>query len=193
MQKKIVIGGQEINYFLRRSRRSRSLRLSINSTAVITISAPKYLPLYFLERFIISKADWVLEKIECFKNNPTPPRLSGSAKNFALRKKDAHRLVKEKITEFNQIYNFSYQKFIIRNQKSRWGSCSSRGILNFNYKLVFLPEHLTDYLIVHELCHLKEMNHSRRFWNEVARSIPDYQSRRRALKIFKFADCEATV
>ena len=188
MQKKIVLGGQEINYTLRRSRGSRSLRISINSNARINVSAPKYMPLYFLERFIVGKADWILEKIKLFKDNPIKNRLGGSAKDFAIRKKDAHHLVKQKLTEFNQFYNFSYQKFNIRNQKSRWGSCSGKKVLNFNYKLVYLSEPLVDYLIVHELCHLKEMNHSRRFWAEVARTIPDYAKRRRELHCFKFAE-----
>ena len=188
MQKKISIGEQEICYFLRRSNRSRSIRLSIDSTAKITVSAPKYLPLYFLNKFIVGKSAWILEKLEYFKNNPIKPRLGGSSKDFLLRKKDAHHLVKQKIAEWNKVYDFSYKKFTIRNQKSRWGSCSHRGALNFNYKLVYLSEPLVDYLIVHELCHLKEMNHSKRFWVEVARAIPDYTIRRRELKKFKFAE-----
>ena len=97
MQKKMKIDGQEINYSLRRSSRSRSLRLSIDDNGKITISAPKYLPLYFLEKFVAKKADWILEKIDFFKKNPTKKRLSGSAKDFAMRKKDAHHLVKQKI------------------------------------------------------------------------------------------------
>src|SRR3989339_2105710 len=108
-------------------------------------------------------------------------RLGGSHREYLLHKSRARQLVKTRIAELNLLYNFSYQKFVIRNQKSRWGSCSSRGVLNFNYKLVFLPDHLADYLIAHELCHLKEMNHSRRFWNEVARAIPDYPRCRRDL------------
>jgi len=120
-------------------------------------------------------------------------RLGGSHREYLLHKSRARQLVKTRIAELNLLYNFSYQKFVIRNQKSRWGSCSSRGVLNFNYKLVFLPDHLADYLIAHELCHLKEMNHSRRFWNEVARAIPDYPRCRRDLQLFKFADCGATV
>ena len=119
--------------------------------------------------------------------------LGGSHREYLLHKSRARQLVKTRIAELNLLYNFSYQKFVIRNQKSRWGSCSSRGVLNFNYKLVFLPDHLADYLIAHELCHLKEMNHSRRFWNEVARAIPDYPRCRRDLQLFKFADCGATV
>jgi len=188
MQKKIVLGGQEIGYTLRRSSRSRSLRISIDNNAKISVSAPKYIPLYFLEKFIIGKTDWILEKIDFFKKNPTKSRLGGSPKDFVLRKKDAHHLVKQKLEEWNKIYNFSFTKFTIRNQKSRWGSCSGKKVLSFNYRLVYLSEPLVDYLIVHELCHLKEMNHSRHFWAEVARAIPDYAIRRRALKKFQFAE-----
>lgn len=193
MQKKIKIDGQEIIYALRRSSRSRSLRLSIDGNAKIVVSAPKYIPLYLLERFIIGRAKWILEKIDFLKKNPNKKRLGGSAKDFAMRKKDAHHLVKQKIAQFNQFYNFSYQKFNIRNQVSRWGSCSGKKVLNFNYKLVYLSEPLVDYLVVHELCHLKEMNHSRHFWAEVARIIPDYAVRRRALKKFEFAEDYTTV
>ena len=69
----------------------------------------------------------------------------------------------------------------IRDQKSRWGSCSSRGTLSFNYKLVFAPPKVLDYVVVHELCHLKHLNHSKAFWGEVARYLPDYKDRKKKL------------
>ncbi len=68
-----------------------------------------------------------------------------------------------------------YKRVAIRNTKRSWGSCSSLGNLNFNYKLLFLPSCLRDYVIVHELCHLKELNHSERFWREVELVVPDYR------------------
>ena len=78
-----------------------------------------------------------------------------------------------------KVYNLNllnYKRVAIRDQKSRWGSCSSRGNLNFNYRLILLSEEMCDYVIVHELCHLLEMNHSDRFWSLVALAVPDYQS-----------------
>ncbi len=77
-----------------------------------------------------------------------------------------------------------YKKVTIKNTKSRWGSCSSKGNLNFHYKILFLPTVLAKYLIIHELCHLKEMNHSKNFWELVASLCPDYQKLRKDLQSF---------
>lgn len=96
-------------------------------------------------------------------------------------KEQARVLVHTKLAYWNAFYLFSYKRISIKNQKTRWGSCSSKGNLNFHYKIIMLPEHLVDYLIVHELCHLGQMNHSKAFWDLVARTIPDYQIRQKAL------------
>jgi predicted metal-dependent hydrolase len=99
-----------------------------------------------------------------------------------LKYKEATRaLVRARLEHFNQFYNFKWKRVAIKNHKSRWGSCSSRGNLNFNFRLVLLPEPLADYVIAHELCHLGEFNHSKRFWALVAKTLPDWQSRRAKL------------
>jgi predicted metal-dependent hydrolase len=87
----------------------------------------------------------------------------------------ARVLVQSRLAYFNQFYQFSYNKVFIKSQRTRWGSCSSNANLNFNYRIITLPPDLQDYLIVHELCHLKEFNHSKAFWDLVALQIPNYQ------------------
>jgi len=87
----------------------------------------------------------------------------------------ALEIARQRIAYFNAFYQFPVNKITVRNQKTRWGSCSKKGNLNFNYKIALLPQSLSDYIIVHELCHLKEFNHSKNFWNLVAKTIPNYK------------------
>lgn len=97
-------------------------------------------------------------------------------------KVEAKKLVHAKLEQFNQHYQFEYGRVAIRNQSTRWGSCSRKHNLNFNYKIVLLKPEIADYVIVHELCHLKEFNHSKQFWELVAQTVPDYKALRKELK-----------
>lgn len=103
-------------------------------------------------------------------------------KGYLVHKESARELVMRKIAEWNALYGFTVGRVSIKNQTTRWGSCSSKGNLNFNYRIALLPEHLADYIIVHELCHLKEFNHSQKFWDLVGKAIPDYAVRREELR-----------
>ena len=103
--------------------------------------------------------------------------------NYLKYKNQATVLVKEKLEYFNQFYNYKYNRIVIRNQKTRWGSCSKRGNLNFNYKVALLSEKEVNYIVVHELCHLGEFNHSKKFWDLVEKTIPDYKDARNSLRI----------
>lgn len=87
-----------------------------------------------------------------------------------------------RVAHFNSFYGFSVGRISIRDTKTRWGSCSKRGNLNFNYKILFLPAHLADYIVVHELCHLQEFNHSQNFWALVAKIFPNHKAMRAELK-----------
>lgn len=106
----------------------------------------------------------------------------GKRRDYLKYKEAARALVRARIKYFNQIYGFKVGRISIRNQRTRWGSCSKKGNLNFNYKIALIAPHLADYIIVHELCHLREFNHSKRFWALVARAVPDYLCARQELK-----------
>lgn len=103
-------------------------------------------------------------------------------KDYVKNKERVLILINARIGEFNKIYGYNFNKINIRNQKTRWGSCSVKKNLNFNYRIIYLPTKIIDYVIIHELCHLKEFNHSRRFWDLVKRGIPDYRDIRKELK-----------
>lgn len=107
---------------------------------------------------------------------------SGRRREYKKLKEHARFLVHAHLARLNQFYNFSFNRVCVKNHKSRWGSCSKKGNLNFNYKIIHLPVELAEYIVVHELCHLRELNHSPRFWALVARAVPDYKKRRHQLK-----------
>jgi predicted metal-dependent hydrolase len=97
----------------------------------------------------------------------------GPNRDYLALKEHARELVHARLAHFNQHYNFSYNRVSIKNTKTKWGSCSSKRNLNFSYKIITLPPELQDYLIVHELCHLSEMNHRKGFWDLVGETIPN--------------------
>ena len=108
--------------------------------------------------------------------------LKGRKKEYLQYREMARALARERAGHFARAYGFSFRKIFIRNQKSRWGSCSKSGNLNFHYKIALMPSRIADYIIVHELCHLAEFNHSKKFWELVARTIPDHKRIRKELR-----------
>ena len=105
-----------------------------------------------------------------------------TSQNYLKYKEMAREIAASRLEYFNTFYGFKYNRVAIRDQKTRWGSCSKKGNLNFNYKIALIPEKARDYIIVHELCHLGEFNHSRNFWDLVAKTVPDYLEIRHSLK-----------
>lgn len=103
-------------------------------------------------------------------------RASSVTKHYLAHRETSREMVHQRLLYWNQFYNFQYNRVAIRNQRRCWGSCTSLKNLNFSYKLLFLPVHLQDYIIVHELCHLQELNHGQNFWALVAEQIPEYKA-----------------
>lgn len=192
-ENQIALKGQNTPYTLRLNPRSKSIRLAIHAGGEFTVTAPPRVTQRMIEHFIELKADWILEKIAHFKKldlargtgsqTPSPRKTKAQQRAEYLALKDkALKIATEKVHHWNTFYNFKFHNISIKNQKTRWGSCSKNGNLNFNYKIALLPEKLADYLVVHEIAHLGEFNHSKRFWDLVAKTIPDYQTIRKELK-----------
>lgn len=169
-----------ISYTLKFNRRSRHLRLAVSPDCSVTVTAPHCVSRDLIENFVKEKTDWIQGRIEYYKT--FKPLIKDSKANYLNQKENARALAHKKVSYFNNFYNFKYNKISIKNQKTCWGSCSKKGNLNFNYKIALIPEELADYIVAHEICHLKEFNHSEKFWSLVARTIPDYLERRVALK-----------
>lgn len=184
-KKKIVYEGGEILFTISKNRLSKRLRLSVNSDGDVKITMPKWLPEKAADDFVLSKVEWIIEKLKKFQEVSINPSLRLTSKDYGKNKEKARRFIKERLSDLNRFYGFKIGSVAIRNQKTRWGSCSGKGNLNFNYKVMFLPKEFADYIIVHEICHIKEMNHSINFWNLVGVSIPDYRRIRRELKKYK--------
>jgi predicted metal-dependent hydrolase len=184
MPKKLIkLKENQIEYTLKNSQRARRMRLAVYCDGNLTVTVPYGFDLTAVENFIRQKTDWIIKKLDYFKKRKINPLfIKSGKKEYKKLKSAANQIATEKVNYFNQTYKFEYNKISIRNQKTRWGSCSRRGNLSFNYKIALLPSDLADYIIVHELCHLKEFNHSLKFWNLVEMTIPLHKEIRKKLR-----------
>ena len=170
-----------IEYISRVSRQSRRLRISVRADGRVILTRPFFIAPRTAEQFLRAKLSWILEQQARFKSQP--PFIQPNTRRDYLRDREKARcLITERLEYFNRLYKFTYHRVAIRDQKTRWGSCSKKGNLNFSYRLLDLEAGDRDYIIVHELCHLREFNHSPRFWRLVAQAIPDYETRRKKLR-----------
>ncbi len=185
MERFIELAEKNIPYTLRLSSRAKRMRFTVSAGGVFVVTAPKIIPQSFIERMLRTRAAWIIEKIEQLsKFAPTKPTRSLKERKAAYKayKAAALELALRRAQYLNQHYGFTYQKISIRDQKTRWGSCSKKGNLSFSYKIALMPEHLADYIIVHELCHLGAFDHSKKFWSLVAEKVPDHRECRRSLR-----------
>ncbi len=114
-------------------------------------------------------------------------RTKTGQKKFLELKEVARTMATERLEFYNQHYKFKYGRISIRNQTTRWGSCSTKGNLNFNYRIATLSPELLDYIVVHELCHIGQFNHSQKFWDLVGETIPEYVELQKKLKKIRFS------
>ena len=166
---------QRIRYRLVRSSR-KTIAIEIMPNGEVIVRAPNCMGIAAIETFVFEKQDWIEKHLA---KQPAP--LPAFTDIRALAQK-AKTVIPERVAYYAAIVGVTYDKITIRSQRTRWGSCSSQGNLNFNCLLMLAPENVLDYVVVHELCHRKEMNHSPKFWAEVERVLPDYRQSKRWLK-----------
>ena len=166
-----------LEYEIIRSSR-KTVSLEITRDGRLLVRSPAALSDERIRQFVADHADWIAKHL---------PKQTTALPSFTME--EIHRLAEQALTvlplrvkHFAKLIGVTYGRITIRNQRSRWGSCSGEGNLNFNCLLMLAPQEVQDYVVVHELCHRKEMNHSPRFWAEVERILPDYKQRRKWLK-----------
>lgn len=182
MRESISVGQGRI-CTIQKSKRARRLRLTLHRDGSLFLTLPRFVSYARGRDFLLSKADWIEEKMLALLSRPDTFLLRGDKREYASFRDPARKLIEERLAYFQPLYGVTWTKVTIRNQKTRFGSCSRQGALSFNYRLLFLPPHLTDYVIVHELCHLIAFNHSPQFWALVARTFPNFRALRRELRL----------
>ena len=165
----------------------KTISMEMKNPEEIIIRAPYHASKAFIDRFIKENESWIrsrAEKLRAARSaaesyiDPIPKQEQERLKN------EAASYIPQRAAYFAPLIGVTYGRITIRIQKTRFGSCSAKGNLNFNALLMKMPPEVLDYVVVHELCHRKEMNHSPAFWAEVARILPDYRKRRRWLKTY---------
>ena len=160
----------------------KTVAIQVNSDLSVTVRAPRSASEKDIEEILKKKEAWISKHIEKIKE--TKERVEAEPTEKLTREKvialaeEALKVIPERVEYFAKVIGVTYGKITIRNQKTRWGSCSSKGNLNFNCLLMLAPPEVLDYVVVHELCHRKQMNHSKAFWLEVEKVLPDYKEAR---------------
>ncbi|MDO8240365.1 MAG: M48 family metallopeptidase [Candidatus Moranbacteria bacterium] len=184
-KRKININGKDIEYVFKRTKGSKSVKLAVYADGRFVVSAPKWYPMYIVKKFIEEKSQWIFERVKDIDFDLIGQKQKAESADYKKSVKLARAIIHARLEFFNCHYNFQYNRVAIKNQKTCWGSCSQKANLNFNYKIINLPDEMRDYVIVHELCHLQELNHSKRFWNLVSQTVPNYRTLRRKLTEIK--------
>ena len=172
----------KIKYTIVRSSR-KTVAIQVKPDGVV-VRAPYRVSEKEILDIVESKQEWILKHMSLLENrleeqaSVTP----FTADEIYALADQALKIIPEKVRHYASLIGVDYGRITIRNQKSRWGSCSGKGNLNFNCLLMLCPDEVIDSVVVHELCHRKEMNHSAKFWAQVERVIPDWKQRRKWLK-----------
>lgn len=157
----------------------KTIAIQIKPDGQVVVRCPKRMRIEEARRFAESKADWIEKHLA---KRPPQNVAKYTPKEIEQLREQARKLVTERVRYYAPIIGVTYGQIAIRTQHTRWGSCSSKGNLNFNCLLALVPAEVLDYVVVHELCHRIELNHSETFWREVEKVLPNYKAQRNWLK-----------
>jgi predicted metal-dependent hydrolase len=151
-----------------KSQRAKHIRVTIKPDQTVRLTIPRGESVDRAIQFLHSKIPWITKhqhRLSKLENTPTPPRLP------KIDEPQAINTLINLLEEMAKIHNFKYNKVSIRNQKTKWGSCSAKNNISLNINLVRLPDQLRDYVILHELVHTRIKNHSKKFWSELDKTV----------------------
>jgi len=152
------------------------MRIAVYHDGKIVVTVPKLsYNNEFEKKYIVNKSKWIDSKLAFYNNLRKDNNLDFKNINFKDYKDKAFSLVETKLKYLQTKYKYRYNSVSIKNQKTIWGSCSRKNKLSFNFKIALLKPKIREYVIVHEFCHLKMKDHSRKFWLLVEKMIPDYK------------------
>ncbi len=164
----------------------KTIGLEVRADGRVLVRAPLRADAATINQMIKSHEGWIIDKLKKVNENKQALEKEKIRKLTREELEDlarrASRIIPKKVFYFSKIVGVSYGRITIRNQSTIWGSCTKKGNLNFNCMLILAPEEIIDYVVVHELCHRKEMNHSKAFWQQVENVLPDYKSCEKWLK-----------
>ncbi len=163
----------------------KTISIEISKDLKVIVRAPLLMSKKQISEFVDDKSEWINKHLEIVKNRVEAERNISkfTEEEIKVLTKEAKKIVPQKVEHFAKIMGVKYNGISIKHQLTRWGSCSAKGNLNFNCLLMLCPQEVQNYVVIHELCHLKELNHSQRFWDEVALYCPDYKSHKHWLRV----------
>lgn len=179
--RELLHNNHRVEYIVRKTSRAKRYSITVHPGPRIIATAPFRASQKGVQRFVQHHADWVVHAASSIAQQPLITPFGKTRKEYEYWKETARTAITQAVKEINKHYEFSYNRISIRNQKSCWGSCSNKQNLNFNYRLLFMPDELLRYVVAHELCHLEYLNHSQQFWQRVEETVPQYKQLRKKL------------
>ncbi|MBS5646761.1 MAG: M48 family metallopeptidase [Lachnospiraceae bacterium] len=180
MPKEELVKIAGLSVLLVRSSR-KTLAVQIRTDGTVIARAPLRMPKDRILCFLSEKASWIRMqqgKMQEREKMRQQARIHLDAAQEKELRERAKSVLAQRTAYFARQVGVTYGRITVRDQKTRWGSCSQTGTLNFNFRLILAPLEVLDYVVVHELCHRRQMNHSTQFWQEVAQVLPDYRKRK---------------